>query len=272
MSKKKIDTVIDIWNAIREETRKRVKAEPVLASFFHSTILEYSSFSSAVANQLANDLSNISVQPLMLRNVIKETIDSNQQIIKDISLDLVAVKERDPACRYFSSPLLFFKGFRALQAHKVSNLLWLADRHSLALFIQGRSSEVYGVDIHPAAQIGNGVMIDHATGVVIGETSVIENDVSIFQGVTLGGTGKESGDRHPKVREGVLLSAGATILGNVEIGRNAKVAAGSVVLSDVEEGVTVAGVPATVVGSSISDIPSQSVDHLIKLNKEKNEI
>ena len=208
----------------------------------------------------------------MLRNVIKETIDSNQQIIKDIALDLVAVKERDPACRYFSSPLLFFKGFRALQAHKVSNLLWLAERHSLALFIQGRSSEVYGVDIHPAAQIGNGVMIDHATGVVIGETSVIENDVSIFQGVTLGGTGKESGDRHPKVREGVLLSAGATILGNVEIGRNAKVAAGSVVLSDVEEGVTVAGIPAKVVGSSISDIPSQSVDHLIKLNKEKNEI
>ena len=173
---------------------------------------------------------------------------------------MVAVKERDPACRYFSSPLLFFKGFRALQAHKVSNLLWLAERHSLALFIQGRSSEVYGVDIHPAAQIGNGVMIDHATGVVIGETSVIENDVSIFQGVTLGGTGKESGDRHPKVREGVLLSAGA------------KVAAGSVVLSDVEEGVTVAGVPAKVVGSAISDIPSQSVDHLIKLNKEKNEI
>lgn len=267
MNKEKLLEINKIWQEIQEETRLRAEAEPVLASFFHSTILEHSSFSSAIANQLANDLANVSVQPMMLRNVIKDALNSDPKILENITLDLIAVKERDPACRYFSSPLLFFKGFKALQAHKVANLLWHTDRHSLALFIESRASETYGVDIHPAAKIGNGVMIDHATGVVIGETSVVDNNVSIFQGVTLGGTGKGSGDRHPKVREGVLLSAGATILGNVEIGKNAKVAAGSVVLTNVKEGTTVAGVPAKVVSSSKSDIPSYSVDHLINLNK-----
>ena len=259
--------VNEIWKEIRAETKKRAEAEPVLASFFHTTVLEHDSFSSTLANQLANDLSNTSVQPMMLRRVIKEAINSTEEMISDIAYDLVATKERDPACKYYSTPLLFYKGFRALQAHKVSHWLWHHDRHTLALFIQSRASEVYGLDIHPAAKIGNGVMIDHATGVVIGETSVVDNNVSIFQGVTLGGTGKGSGDRHPKVREGVLLSAGATILGNVEIGKNAKVAAGSVVLTNVKEGTSVAGEPAKVVSSSKSDIPSHSVDHLINLNK-----
>ena len=205
-------------------------------------------------------------QPMMLRRVMKEAINSSKDMISDIANDLIATKERDPACRYFSTPLLFYKGFRALQAHKVSHWLWTHDRHTLALFIQSRCSEVYGVDIHPAAQIGKGVMMDHGTGVVIGETTVIEDNVSIFQGVTLGGTGKESGDRHPKVREGVLLSAAVTILGNVEIGKNAKVAAGSVVLSDVKEGTTVAGVPAEEVGKSGKKSPAYEVDHNIYRN------
>jgi len=256
--------VNEIWKEIRDETKKRAEAEPVLASFFHATVLEHDSFSSTLANQLANDLSNASVQPMMLRRVIKETIDSTENMISDIADDLLATKERDPACKYFSTPLLFYKGFRALQSHKVSHWLWNNERHTLALFIQSRASEVYGVDIHPAAKIGKGVMIDHGTGVVIGETSVVEDNVSIFQGVTLGGTGKQSGDRHPKVREGVLLSAGAKVLGNVEVGKNAKVAAGSVVLSDVKEGTTVAGIPAIEVGKSGQKSPAYEVDHKIE--------
>ena len=256
--------VNEIWKEIRDETKKRAEAEPVLASFFHATVLEHDSFSSTLANQLANDLSNASVQPMMLRRVIKETINSTENMISDIADDLLATKERDPACKYFSTPLLFYKGFRALQSHKVSHWLWNNERHTLALFIQSRASEVYGIDIHPAAKIGKGVMIDHGTGVVIGETSVVENNVSIFQGVTLGGTGKQSGDRHPKVREGVLLSAGAKVLGNVEVGKNAKVAAGSVVLSDVKEGTTVAGIPAIEVGKSGQKSPAYEVDHKIE--------
>ena len=256
--------VNEIWKEIRDETKKRAEAEPVLASFFHATVLEQDSFSSTLANQLANDLSNASVQPMMLRRVIKETIDSTENMISDIADDLLATKERDPACKYFSTPLLFYKGFRALQSHKVSHWLWNNERHTLALFIQSRASEVYGIDIHPAAKIGKGVMIDHGTGVVIGETSVVEDNVSIFQGVTLGGTGKQSGDRHPKVREGVLLSAGAKVLGNVEVGKNAKVAAGSVVLSDVKEGTTVAGIPAIEVGKSGQKSPAYEVDHKIE--------
>jgi len=259
-------TAEEVWQAIREETKKRAEAEPVLASFFHTTVLEHDSFSSTLANQLANDLSNASVQPMMLRSVIKEAIDSKAEMITDIAEDLMATKDRDPACKYFSTPLLFYKGFKALQAYKVSHWLWANERHTLALFLQSRCSEVYGVDIHPAAQIGKGVMIDHATGVVIGETSIVEDNVSIFQGVTLGGTGKESGDRHPKIKEGVLLSAAATILGNVEVGKNAKVAAGSVVLSDVKEGTTVAGVPAKEVGKSGKASPAYEVDHNIYKN------
>ena len=255
--------VNEIWNEIRDETKKRAEAEPVLASFFHTTVLEHDSFPSSLANQLANDLSNNSVQPMMLRRVIKEAINSTEEMISDIAYDLIATKERDPACKYFSTPLLFYKGFRALQSHKVSHWLWHHERHTLALFIQSRASEVYGVDIHPAANIGRGVMIDHGTGVVIGETSVVEDNVSIFQGVTLGGTGKDTGDRHPKIREGVLLSAGATILGNVEVGKNSKVAAGSVVLSYVREGTTVAGVPAEEVGKSGKTSPAYQVDHNI---------
>ena len=178
--------------------------------------------------------------------------------------DLIAAKEKDPSCKYLSEPLLFFKGFKSLQSHRVASWLWKNSRHTLAHYFQSRTSEVYGVDIHPAAKLGKGIMIDHGTGVVIGETSVINDNVSIFQGVTLGGTGKETGDRHPKVMEGVLLSASSTVLGNVEIGRNAKIAAGSVVLEDVKEGTTVAGVPAKEVSQAVDNVPADDIDHLIE--------
>ena len=256
------EEVKKVWESIQEETKKRVKAEPVLASFFHSMILEHSSFSSAIANQLANDLSTSSVLPLMIRNIIRESMKEKEEILVGVTKDLVAVKDRDPACKFYSTPLLFYKGFRALQSHRVANWLWNQERHTLALFFQSRASEVYGVDIHPAASIGDGVMIDHGSGVVIGETAIIEDNVSIFAGVVLGGTGKERGNRHPKIREGVLLSSACIVLGNVEVGRFAKVAAGSVVLEDVEEHVTVAGIPAKPAGSS-GENPASEVDHSI---------
>lgn len=252
------------WKIIQEETERRVKAEPVLASFFHTTILEHDSFSSAIADLIANDLGSSSVQPMMLRSVIKDAINSSDEILDGTMTDLLAAKEKDPSCKYLSEPLLFFKGFKSLQSHRVASWLWKNSRHTLAHYFQSRTSEVYGVDIHPAAQLGKGIMIDHGTGVVIGETSVVEDNVSIFQGVTLGGTGKEIGDRHPKVREGVLLSASSTVLGKVEIGRNAKIAAGSVVLDNVREGATVAGVPAKEVGQTINSVPADEIDHLIK--------
>ena len=257
-------SIQNIWKTIQEETERRVKAEPVLASFFHTTVLEHSSFSSAVADLIANDLGSTSVQPMMLISVIKEAINSSDEILAATVIDLIAAKEKDPSCRYLSEPLLFFKGFKSLQSHRVASWLWQNSRHTLAHYFQSRTSEVYGVDIHPAAKLGKGIMIDHGTGVVIGETSVVEDNVSIFQGVTLGGTGKDIGDRHPKVREGVLLSASSTILGNVEIGRNAKIAAGSVVLNDVREGTTVAGVPAREVGKSEGNVPADEIDHLIE--------
>ena len=252
------------WKIIQEETERRVKAEPVLASFFHTTILEHDSFSSAIADLIANDLGSSSVQPMMLRSVIKDAINSSDEILDGTMTDLLAAKEKDPSCKYLSEPLLFFKGFKSLQSHRVASWLWKNSRHTLAHYFQSRTSEVYGVDIHPAAQLGKGIMIDHGTGVVIGETSVVEDNVSIFQGVTLGGTGKEIGDRHPKVREGVLLSASSIVLGRVEIGRNAKIAAGSVVLDNVREGATVAGVPAKEVGQTINSVPADEIDHLIK--------
>ena len=251
------------WKIIQEETERRVKAEPVLASFFHTTILEHDSFSSAIADLIANDLGSSSVQPMMLRSVIKDAINSSDEILDGTMTDLLAAKEKDPSCKYLSEPLLFFKGFKSLQSHRVASWLWKNSRHTLAHYFQSRTSEVYGVDIHPAAQLGKGIMIDHGTGVVIGETSVVEDNVSIFQGVTLGGTGKEIGDRHPKVREGVLLSASSTVLGRVEIGRNAKIAAGSVVLDNVREGATVAGVPAKEVGQTINSVPADEIHHLI---------
>ena len=254
--------VTKVWESFQVETLKRVKAEPVLASFFHSMILEHDSFSSAIANQLANDLSTSSVLPLMIRNIIRESMKEKKEILEGVTKDLVAVKERDPACKFYSTPILFYKGFRALQSHRVANWLWNNQRHTLALFFQSRASEVYGVDIHPAASIGDGVMIDHGTGVVIGETAVVEDNVSIFAGVVLGGTGKERGDRHPKIREGVLLSSASIILGNVEVGKYAKVAAGSVVLENVKEHITVAGIPAKPSGSS-GENPAIEVDHTI---------
>ncbi len=260
----KLDTQLNsVWQTIRKETECQVKKEPLLASFLHSTILNHDSLETALSFHLASKLDSATVSAMQIREIIQEALSQDPKISAYARADLLAVRERDSACDSLSEPFLYFKGYHALQAYRIAHFLWQQDRRSLALFFQNQISVVFGVDIHPAAQIGEGIMLDHATGIVIGETAVVENNVSILQSVTLGGTGKESGDRHPKVREGVLISAGAKVLGNIEIGANAKIGAGSVVLKDVAPHTTVAGVPARVVGTPQSAHPALDMCHQI---------
>ena len=244
------------WDKIRTEALILVNEEPMLASFFHSTILNHDSLRSALSFQLANKLASAVMPAIVLREVIETALAAQPEILDAAAADICAVKERDPAVRYYSTPLLYLKGFHALQGYRVAHWLWQQGRHSLAVFLQNQISVVFSVDVHPAAQIGRGIMFDHATGIIIGETAVVEDDVSILQNVTLGGTGKEHGDRHPKIREGVMIGAGAKVLGNIEVGRGAKIGAGSVVLQPVPPHTTVAGVPAHEVGHPDCDKPS----------------
>ncbi len=250
-----------VWDRIRKETAAEVAKEPILASFLHATILNHSRLESALSFHLAHMLDSPTASALLLREVIEGAFDSCRSIGEAIREDLLAIEERDSACSSLYVPFIFFKGFHALQAHRVAHCLWGDGRQSMALFFQNRVSSIFAVDIHPAARLGRGILLDHATGVVIGETAVVGNNVSILQSVTLGGTGKEEGDRHPKVGDGVLISAGAKILGNISIGAGAKVGAGSVVLQDVPEHTTVAGVPARIVGRPSTDSPAFDMDH-----------
>jgi serine O-acetyltransferase len=258
MNKQESDPV---WERIRREAAAEADKEPMLASFLHATILNHHNLEAALSFHLANMLDSPTASSLLLREVIEEAFNSCPDIGKAIRCDLIAVEERDSACHTLAVPFLYFKGFHALQIQRVTHCLWNNGRQSLALFFQNRVSGELGVDIHPAARMGHGIMLDHATGLVIGETAVVGNNVSILQSVTLGGTGKEDGDRHPKVGDGVLISAGAKILGNISIGEGAKVGAGSVVLQDVPPHTTVAGVPAKVVGKPASENPALEMDH-----------
>ena len=250
-----------IWQKIREETRIALADEPILASFMHATILHHEELECALSYHLANQLDSPSASSMMLREVFLEAFSSDEDIRHAIREDLDAVLERDSACHEYYLPFLYFKGFQALQTHRVAHWLWRQGRHSLALFLQSCMSQKLGVDIHPAAQFGKGILLDHATGLEVGETAVVGNKVSILQSVTLGGTGKTDGDRHPKIGDGVLISAGAKILGNITVGEGAKVGSGSVVLKDVPPHTTVAGVPARVVGVPTSDNPALDMDH-----------
>ena len=250
-----------IWDRIREETARHANDEPILASFLHATILNHSRLESALSFHLANQLDSPTASSLLLREVMLEAMDGDCGLHDAVRADLKAVEERDSACHELYIPFLYFKGFHALQTHRVAHCLWQQGRESLALFFQNRMSSIFAVDIHPAARMGKGIMLDHATGLVIGETAVVGNNVSILQSVTLGGTGKDEGDRHPKIGDGVLISAGAKILGNITVGEGAKVGAGSVVLEDVPAHTTVAGVPAKVVGRPASDQPALEMDH-----------
>lgn len=232
----------------------------MLASFYHATLLKHENLGSALSYMLANKLSSPIMPAIAIREVVEEAYAADPEMIASAACDIQAVRTRDPAVDKYSTPLLYLKGFHALQAYRIGHWLWNQGRRALAIFLQNQVSVTFQVDIHPAAKIGRGIMLDHATGIVVGETAVIENDVSILQSVTLGGTGKTSGDRHPKIREGVMIGAGAKILGNIEVGRGAKIGAGSVVLQPVPPHTTAAGVPARIVGKPDSDKPSMDMD------------
>lgn len=249
-----------IWLAVRAEAWSEEERDPFLRQFLTSTILKNRKLEDALSQILSCKLANECVNPALLRSLFDQAFASCPTVGQSIRNDLAAIRDRDPASRGFLIPFLFFKGFQALQSYRVAHWLWSHDRQLLAIHMQNRISEVFGVDIHPAAKIGSGVLIDHGTGVVIGETSVIDDDVSILHEVTLGGTGKDTGDRHPKVRRGVLIGAGAKVLGNIEIGEGAKVGAGSVVLDAVPAHCTVAGVPARIVGRLGTKLPALEMD------------
>ncbi len=253
----------DLWPLMRAEAERKAQEEPILGSYFHATILNHQTFGSALSFRLASKLDNPMLPTMLIRDVIGEAMDRDETLLSSAEIDILATYTRDPACEDLSSPFLFFKGFHALQAHRVANWLWNEGRRTLAQFFQNQISVTLGVDIHPAAKVGSGIMLDHATGIVIGETAVVEDDVSILHSVTLGGSGKTSGDRHPKIRQGVLLAAGSKVIGNIEVGTNAKVGAGSVVLENVPPNVTVAGVPAKIVGQVHNQIPAHDMDHNI---------
>ena len=252
-----------IWQSIREDAEAMRLSEPLMASLLHENILARRSFEASLAARLAAKLWVNEIKEASLRETFMEVLREEPEIGRKARADISAVFERDPACTSYLQPLLFFKGFMALQSSRIGHYLWTHDRRPFAQFLQLRISEVFAVDIHPGARIGNGIMIDHATGVVIGETAVIEDDVSILHSVTLGGTGKESGDRHPKIGRGVLIGAGAKILGNIRIGECSRIGAGSVVLSDIPPCKTAAGVPAKIVGDAGCAHPSQSMDHTL---------
>ena len=252
----------DLWPLMREEAERKAKEEPILGSYFHATILNHRTFGDALSFRLASKLDNPMLPTMLIRDVIAEATHDESEILRAAEIDIIATYTRDPACEDLSSPFLFFKGFHALQAHRIAHWLWNKERRTLAQFFQNQISVALGVDLHPAARIGSGIMLDHATGIVIGETAVVEDDVSILHSVTLGGTGKTGGHRHPLIRRGVLLSAGCKIIGNIEVGVNAKVGAGSVVLNDVPPNVTVAGIPAKVVGHPHQQIPAHDMDHV----------
>jgi serine O-acetyltransferase len=249
-----------IWLAIRAEVTQAALDEPVLASHYHAAILNHSTFEAAVSFQLASKLDSAALPAMTLREVFEEAFAQEPDIGAAMRADIRAYKERDPACDKYSMPLLYFKGFHALQTQRVSHWLWQKGRKSLALYLQNKMSQEFAVDIHPGAQLGQGIMIDHATGVVVGETAVIGDNVSMLHGVTLGGSGCQAGDRHPKIGSGVLISVGAKVLGNITIGDGAKIAGGSVVLESVEAHATVAGVPAKVVGRAGTDSPALDMD------------
>ena len=249
-----------IWDRIRQEAAEIVQNEPTLAAFIYSTILNHDQLEESVAYRVSDRLNHPDVGSGLIKQAFSEMYNSDRSYSEVLRVDIAAVYDRDPACFRYIEPLLYFKGFQAVQAQRLAHWLYENGRRDFAFYLQSRVSAVFQVDIHPAVPMGRGVFLDHGTGIVIGETAVIEDDVSILQNVTLGGTGKEDGDRHPKIRRGVLIGAGAKILGNLEIGKCSRVASGSVVLQAVPEKTTVAGVPARIVGQAGCSEPSRSMD------------
>jgi serine O-acetyltransferase len=259
-----VEKLDPVWDRIREEAHDIARQEPALGGFIFSSILNHDRFEDALVHRLAQRLGNADLGADLVVQAFEDAIEAEPEIGFAARADIIATFERDPACHRYVDPLLYFKGYQSIQTHRMAHRLWLLGRKDFAYYLQSRSSMIASVDIHPAASVGKGIMVDHGHDIVIGETAVIEDNVSIMQGVTLGGTGKESGDRHPKIRHGVLIGAGAKILGNIEIGHCSRVAACSVVLHDVPANRTVAGVPAKIVGYAGCAEPALAMDHQVE--------
>ncbi|MDW6022708.1 serine O-acetyltransferase [Mesorhizobium sp. BAC0120] len=258
-----LQPVDPIWTSIRDEAREAVERDPLLAAFLYASVLNHEKLEYAVIHRIAERLHHPDLSADIIRQTFHAMLADRPEWASIVRVDIQAYYDRDPACDRFLMPVLYFKGFHAIQTHRLAHWLWIQGRRDFALYLQSRSSSVFQTDINPAAKMGKGIFIDHATGLVVGETAVIEDNVSIMQDVTLGGTGKSGGDRHPKIRYGVLIGSGAKVLGNIEIGHCAKIAAGSVVLSAVPHNKTVAGVPARIVGEAGCDQPSRQMDQLL---------
>lgn len=259
-----------VWQKVRQEADKAVEGDKTITAFIYNSILSHNSLEDALCYNLAQRLDHSDVDKNVLNRTFSEIIKNDDELRQTLRIDLAAVFERDPACNRLIEPLLYFKGFHALQTYRFAHKLWHQGAKDLALYLQSQSSRIFSVDIHPKAKIGNGIMLDHANGLVIGETAEVGDYTSILHNVTLGGSGKESGNRHPKIGSSVMIGAGAKILGNISVGCCARIAAGSVVLSDVPSETTVAGVPAKVVGSAGCDEPSRYMDQLLNLNSDEN--
>ena len=265
-----VEKLDPVWDRIRAEAEEAARSDPSLGGFIFGAVLNHDRFEDALCHRLAQRLGNADIDAGLVRQAFEDALEAEPDIGAAARADIVAVHDRDPACNRFIEPLLYFKGFQAMQTHRMAHRLWETGRKDFAYYLQSRSSVVFSVDIHPAARVGRGIMVDHAHSIVIGETAVVEDEVSMLHAVTLGGTGKETGDRHPKVRRGVLIGAGAKILGNIEIGACSRIAAGSVVLHDMPANRTVAGVPAKVVGYAGCSEPARSMDHTIASELETN--
>ncbi|GAA0285994.1 serine O-acetyltransferase [Rhodovulum strictum] len=262
-TKPRLTELDPVWKRICDEAEAAVAEEPLLGGLMHSSLLHHGGLDDALAYRFALKLSSGEMSEQLLREIADAAYAADPGLGKAARADLAAVFDRDPACHRFIQPILFFKGFQALQAYRVGHWLWQSGRRDMAYFVQMRVSEAFGVDIHPAARMGKGIMIDHAHSIVIGETAVVGDNVSMLHSVTLGGTGKDKGDRHPKIGNGVLIGAGAKVLGNITVGCCSRIAAGSVVLQDVPPKSTVAGVPARIVGEAGCEQPSVTMDQLL---------
>ncbi|MEP3441563.1 MAG: serine O-acetyltransferase [Sulfitobacter sp.] len=258
-----IATVDPVWDQIKRDATQAVADEPLIGGFVHATILHHATLDKALSYRIAAKLASNEMSVMVLREVVDKAYAAEPELVAASRADLVAVFERDPACHRLLQPILYFKGYQAIQAYRVGHYLWRNGHRDLAYFFQMRVSEIFGVDIHPGARIGMGIMIDHAHSIVIGETAVVGDNVSMLHSVTLGGTGKEEQDRHPKIGNGVLIGAGAKVLGNIKVGDCSRIAAGSVVLEEVPKCKTVAGIPAKIVGEAGCDHPSISMNQLL---------
>ena len=256
----RIGSLDPIWTELRAEAEAVLAAERALGGFVYATILSHERLEDAVCHRLAQRLNHADVDAVLIGQIFDDVLAKRPELGKAFRADLAAVYDRDPACTRYLEPLLYFKGFHALVTHRFAHALWRDGRRDFALYLQSQSSRIFGTDIHPAARVGMGIMLDHATAIVIGETAVVGDNCSLLHGVTLGGSGKESGDRHPKIGANVMIGAGAKVLGNITVGNCSRVAAGSVVLRDVPANATVAGVPAKVVGPAGCPEPSMAMD------------